>query len=71
MRSFIAFAILALPLVTFAQVTCEYSCPEKDQNEWALATEPTALGYDSVFSIFECMYVLDQMFIVPLSLIVA
>ena len=58
MRSFIALAILALPLVTLAQVACEYSCPDKDENGWALATDPTAIGHDSVFSIFECMYVL-------------
>ncbi|KAM6501027.1 ectomycorrhiza-regulated small secreted protein [Amanita muscaria] len=35
---------------------CEYSCPGKNQNEWELWNTPTALGWDSAYSIFECMY---------------
>lgn len=56
-RSVLAFALLLLPLVTFAQVTCEYSCLEKDLNGYPLATDPSAIGYESSYSIFECMYV--------------
>ncbi|KAK2460705.1 hypothetical protein APHAL10511_007175 [Amanita phalloides] len=51
----IAFLTL-LPVLLAAQTTCEYSCPEKDQKEWGLLSEPTAIGPDSVYSIFECVY---------------
>jgi len=55
-RRVVAFALLLLPLATFAQVTCEYSCPEKDLNELSLATDSSAIGYESSYSIFECIY---------------
>jgi hypothetical protein len=54
-QSVVAFALLLLPLAAFAQVACEYSCHEKDLNGYLLATDSSAIGYESSYSIFECM----------------
>ncbi len=59
-QGLVAFALLLLPLAAFAQVACEYSCREKDLNGHALAVDSSAIGYESKYSIFECMYVLFQ-----------
>ncbi|KAF8635736.1 hypothetical protein AX15_000352 [Amanita polypyramis BW_CC] len=48
--------VILLPVIVHAQVTCEYSCPEKDQTGWELTTSTTAIGYESSYSIFECIY---------------
>jgi hypothetical protein len=53
-------AILALltllPAIVTAQAPCAYSCHENDLNGMPLTTTPTALGWESAYSVFECVY---------------
>jgi len=48
------------PLVT--TTTCSYSCPPNDYSGFRLISKVDAIGYDSAYSIFECVYVLFGLF---------
>ncbi|EDR01529.1 ectomycorrhiza-regulated small secreted protein [Laccaria bicolor S238N-H82] len=42
------------PVVT--TTTCSYSCPPNDYSGFRLISKVDAIGYDSAYSIFECVY---------------
>ena len=77
MRHFLAGTFVALvlfPLCCLARpqespppvvttTTCSYSCPPNDNSGFRLISKVDAIGYDSAYSIFECVYVLFGFFV--------
>ncbi|KAF8965729.1 hypothetical protein BDZ97DRAFT_1757015 [Flammula alnicola] len=56
---------LSLPCIIFAQDTavgdelplsCTFSCPEANAASLPLVNRPHAIGYESFYSVFECIY---------------
>ncbi|KAF8876976.1 hypothetical protein CPB84DRAFT_379267 [Gymnopilus junonius] len=39
-----------------AASTCLFSCPESDASSWPLVKRPHTIGWESYYSIFECVY---------------
>ena len=56
-RLFISLLFILPCLVAAAKSTCSFSCPPTDKLSQSLVKRPHAVGFDSFYSIFECMWV--------------
>ena len=56
-RLLISLLFILPCLVAAAKSTCSFSCPPTDKLSQSLVKRPHAVGFDSFYSIFECMWV--------------